>query len=335
MTTAIPLEDLLDHAITARAELLDEQHRGALRLFTGFAEGCPQVVIDVYATTAVLHNYANPPAEGLPLVERALRVIQTRLPWISACVLKTRHATTPESQNGAMITGERPARRIREHGVWYAVDLTMNRDASFYLDTRGLRAWLIAQMRGMSVLNTFAYTGSLGVAALAGGASRVVQLDLNRRFLNMAKDSYTLNGMPITKADMLSGDFWPLVSRLKRVGERFDCVILDPPMFAATENGVVDLANNYARLINKLRPLVTNGGRIVAINNALFLSGAAYMEILDTVCQDGYVRLAERVDVPEDCTGYTHTRLGAPISDPAPFNHATKIAVLEIRHKEG
>jgi 23S rRNA (cytosine1962-C5)-methyltransferase len=327
------LEDLLDRAIDARAELLDDRHQGALRLFTGFAEGCPQLVIDLYATTAVLHNYANPPAEGLPLVDRGMRAVLARLPWVSACVLKTRHSDTPDGQSGSLIAGERPARRIREHGVWYALDLTMNRDTSFYLDTRGLRGWLIAQMRGMSVLNTFAYTGSLGVAAMAGGASRVVQLDLSRRFLNMAKDSYTLNGMPITKADVLVGDFWPLVSRMKRAGERFDCVILDPPMFAATENGVVDLAGNYARLINKLRPLVTSGGRIVAINNALFLSGAAYTQILNSVCQDGYVRLAERIDVPEDCTGYAHTRVGAPVSDPAPFNHATKIAVLEVRHR--
>ncbi|MEI7771868.1 MAG: class I SAM-dependent methyltransferase, partial [Chloroflexales bacterium] len=216
------IEDLLDRAIAARAGLLDDRHQGALRLLAGFAEGCPQLVIDLYAATAVLHNYANPPAEGLQLAERALGVLRERLPWVSACVLKTRHAATPEGQSGALIAGERSARRIREHGVWYAVDLTMNRDASFYLDTRGLRAWLIAQMRGLSVLNTFAYTGSLGVAAMAGGARRVVQLDLSRRFLNVAKDSYTLNGMPIVKADVLAGDFWPLVSRLKRAGERFD-----------------------------------------------------------------------------------------------------------------
>ncbi|MEI7645218.1 MAG: class I SAM-dependent methyltransferase [Chloroflexales bacterium] len=333
MMTTAPLEDLLDRAIAARAGLLDTPHHGALRLFTGFAEGCPQLVIDLYAATAVLHNYADSPAEGLPLAERGLCAVQARLPWVSACVLKTRHAETPEGQRGTLIVGDRPARRIREHGVWYALDLVMNRDASFYLDTRGLRAWLIAHMRGLSLLNTFAYTGSLGVAAMAGGASRVVQLDLSRRFLNLAKDSYTLNGMPIMKADVLSGDFWPLVGRLKRAGERFDCVILDPPMFAATENGVVDLASNYARLINKLRPLVASGGRIVAINNALFLSGAAYMQILESICQDGYVRLAERIDVPEDCTGYAHTRVGSPVSDPVPFNHATKIAVLEVRHK--
>lgn len=38
------------------------------------------------------------------------------------------------------------------------------------------------------MLNTFAYTGSLGVAACAGGTRRVVQVDLNRRFLDLARD---------------------------------------------------------------------------------------------------------------------------------------------------
>jgi 23S rRNA (cytosine1962-C5)-methyltransferase len=330
-----PLESLLARAIAARAPLLDERHQAALRLFNGFYEGCSQLAVDLYAATAVLHNYADPPDDGLPLVELARRAVAEALPWVRAFVLKTRHAATPEGQRGALIAGDGPARRVREGGVWYAVDLTMNRDTSLYLDTRGLRAWLAANMAGRSLLNTFAYTGSLGVAALAGGASRVVQLDLSRRFLTMAKDSCTLNGLPIVKADYLAGDFWPLVSRLKRAGERFDCVILDPPVFAATAGGVVDLAGNYARLINKLRPLIAHGGQLVAINNAVFLSGAAYMQILDEVCKDGYVRLAERIDVPEDFTGYPHTRVSAPPADPTPFNHATKIAVLEVRHRAG
>ena len=58
-------------------------------------------------------------------------------------------------------------RKIKEHGVWYAINLTINRDTSLYLDTRNLRKWLIENLKDKSVLNTFAYTGSFGVAALA------------------------------------------------------------------------------------------------------------------------------------------------------------------------
>jgi 23S rRNA (cytosine1962-C5)-methyltransferase len=259
--------------------------------------------------------------------------VQTLLPWVQAILLKTRRSSLPAERDGRMLFGERLTTRVREHGVWSAIDLTMNRDTSFYLDTRNLRHWAISNLKGRSVLNTFAYTGSLGVAAQAGGAARVVHLDLNRHFLNVAKTSYTLNGFPINKADFQAGDFWPQISQLNRTGERFDCVFLDPPFFAASDKGVVDLERNYIKLINKVRPLISDGGVLVAINNALFLAGADYMRMLDSVCADGYVHMEDRIPVPEDSAGYTHTRCTAPIIDPAPFNHATKIAILRIRRK--
>ena len=231
--------------------------------------------------------------------------------------------------------GEAPDRKVQEHGVWYALDLCMNRDASLYLDTRNLRQWLLQHMRGRTVLNTFAYTGSLGVAACAGGASRVVQLDLNRAFLNLAKTSYTLNGFPINKADFIAGDFWAQVSRFKRSGERFDCVLVDPPFFSSTSKGALDLNTDSARLINKVRPLVNDGGWLISINNALYVSGKEYLEALEVLCADGYLKIAELIPVPEDFTGYAQTRIGEPITDPAPFNHSTKIVVLEVRRKKG
>jgi 23S rRNA (cytosine1962-C5)-methyltransferase len=40
------------------------------------------------------------------------------------------------------------------------------------------------------------------------------------------------------------------------------------------------------------------------------------------------------VPVLEDFTGYAQTRTGVPITDPAPFNHSTKIAVLEVKRKD-
>jgi 23S rRNA (cytosine1962-C5)-methyltransferase len=183
------------------------------------------------------------------------------------------------------------------------------------------------------VLNTFAYTGSLGVAAMAGGASRVVHIDLDRAFLNLAKTSYTLNGFPIDKKDFQTGDFWPQVSRIKRLGESFGCALLDPPFFSTTGKGKVDLAQNSARLINKVRPLVDDGGWLVAVNNALFVSGAEYMQTLEALCADGHLQLERQIPVPQDFTGFPQTQAGGPPVDPAPFNHATKIAVLKVRHK--
>ncbi len=331
MTQAIL--SLLEKAIEARASLFDARHESALRLFNGFTEGNPDLAIDLYASTLVIHNYADDPAQGDLLIEQVQEFLQNELVWLRAGLVKTRNASTQEERRGKILFGDKPDTKIKEHGVWYSIDLRMNRDASLYLDTRYLRTWLIENMRGKTALNMFAYTGSVGVAATAGGAERVVQHDLNRQFLNVAKTSYTLNGFPIHKQDFIAADFFTLVSRFKRAAQTFDCVLVDPPFFSATPKGKVDQINESARLINKVRPLIKDGGVLVAINNALYVSGKEYMQTLDELCRDGYLKLKELIPVPEDFTGYPETRLSQPITDPAPFNHSTKIAILEVKRK--
>ncbi len=332
MTSDLPI-NRLETALEARAALFDEPHEAAFRLFNGFLEGFPDLAVDLYGRTLLLHSYHKDVAAGLAAAGDARDFYLAHLPWLEAVVLKSRHGAGDADRRGRIIYGAAPTTKIREHGIRYAVDLLMNRDASFYLDTRLLRQWLYENMTGLTVLNTFAYTGSLGVAAAAGGAARVVHVDRNRRFLNLAKDSYTLNGLPIDRQDFQTADFWPYMNRLKRTKDRFDCVLIDPPFFSTTRGGTVDLASNAARLINKVRPLVKHGGRIVAINNALFLSGRAYLDELEALGAGGYVELETIIPVPADFTGTPATRAGEPITDPTPFNHSTKIAVLRIHHK--
>ena len=119
----------------------------------------------------------------------------------------------------------------------------------------------------------------------------------------------------------------------KRQGVLFDCVFLDPPFFSASPAGVVDQVRQSARLINKVRPLIRDGGALIAVNNAVYVSGQQYMQTLEALCTDGYLKIGELIPVPEDFTGYAATRSGAPIADPAPFNHSTKIAILQVKRK--
>lgn len=335
------IETLLGRALDARAPLFElsqapaSKHWGAFRLFNGFYEGFADLTADFYAGTLVLVNHSGDPHAFLPVIESALQFYRKRLAWIDTVVVKTRAAPDEQDRRGRLLWGEKPARKIYENGVWYAVDLTLNLDSSLYLDTRLLRAWAHDHLRDKRVLNTFAYTGSLGVAAAAGGARQVVQTDLNRRFLNLAKESCALNGLPVRRADFLAGDFWTQMNGFKRSGQLFDCVFIDPPFFSSTQHGTVDLVSQSHRVINKVRPLIGHNGWLVAINNALFLSGADYLSILSGLCADGYLTIEELIPAPPDFTGFEGTRSGGPPVDPAPFNHSTKIAVLRVTRKDG
>lgn len=329
--TLINVRQLLDQAVASRVTLFDPRHESAFRLFNGFYEGYPDLTLDVYARTIVIHNYADNPTANQDVIEKIISHVQRDLPWLRAGIVKTRNGTSQQDKRGQLVFGEEPDHKIKEHEVWYAINLTMNRDASFYLDTSLLRKWLVENMKDKSVLNTFAYTGSLGVAAMAGGASHVIQTDRNRQFLNLAKDSYTLNGFPINKSDFIAQDFFPTVARFKAMKKYFGCVIIDPPFFSTTSKGKVDLVNESARIINKVRPLINDGGYLVAINNALYASGQEYMHTLEDLCKDGYLEIKELIPVPDDFIGHNPT--GKPITDPTPFNHSTKIAILKVKRK--
>jgi len=322
---------LLNQAITLRTHLFDPPHESAFRLFNGFYEGYPDIALDIYGRTVVIHNYADNPTQNENLIREIASYLQVSLIWLRAGIAKKRNGKTQDEKRGQLLFGEKTDARIKEHGVWHAIDLTINRDASFYLDTHNLRKWLIENVRGKSVLNTFAYTGSLGVAAMAGGASITVQTDRNRQFLNLAKASYSINGFPIHKKDFIAQDFFPVVAKFKSIKQFFDCVIIDPPFFSSTTKGKVDQVNESAVIINKVRPLINNDGTLVAINNALYVSGNEYIKILETLCKDGYLEIKELIPVSEDFIGYN--QIGKLITDPSPFNHATKIAILGVKRK--
>lgn len=322
------LQPYLDSALASRRETLASTSETAFRLFNGFYEGYPALALDVYGKTLLIHDYSDEPNQEL--ISRLVDYLRGGLGWLRAGILKTRNGKTQENKRGQILFGE-PDRKIKEHHVWYAIDLTMNRDASFYLDTSNLRKWLIENSKDKTVLNTFAYTGSLGVAAMAGGASGVVQTDRNKNFLSLAKDSYSLNHFPIQKQNFITQDFFPAVSRFKAGKQTFDCVIIDPPIFSSTSKGKVDLENESVRLINKVRPLINDGGILISINNGVYVSGSDYMKILETICKDGYLSVRELIPVPESFIGYN--KVGKPITDPSPFNHSTKIAALDVKRK--
>jgi 23S rRNA (cytosine1962-C5)-methyltransferase len=331
------LPALIEAAVAARSPLLDEEHRGAFRLFNGHLEGDPRYVIDAYGRTAVIYHHGEPvgadDGELRSLVER-LRAIA---PWLRSIVVKERGGSTDDERRGRVFDGHARAadldRSVLEHGVRYAVDVLMHQDAGLYLDTRHLRRWLLDTSRGKTVLNTFAYTGSLGVAARAGGASRVLHTDRSARFLSVAKDSYALNGLPVDPKDFRARDFWSFVRGLKLRDARFDTVVLDPPFYSSTRGGTVDLNRNATQLINKVRPLVRSGGTLVVVNNSLFVSGAAFMAELEALCSGGWMAIDRIIGVPEDITGYPGTRRGEAPVDPSPFVHSTKIVVLTVRHR--
>ena len=323
----INIIQLLCQALEKRQTLLqtDSLHRGAWRIFNGFTEGFSDLAIDLMGKSAVVHDY------GKTAVDENLigNFLVKNLDFLQAVLIKKRNSPDENERNGKLIYGEKTDSFVEEHHVRYAVDLTMNHDNGFYADTRNLRKYLLENMQGKRVLNTFAYTGSLGVAAAAGGAAAVLQTDLSGKFLQTAYRSASLNGLTFTRKNFRLGDFFPVVAALRKEHAEFDCVIVDPPFFSRTGKGLIDQANNPLGVINKVRPLVAENGILIAVNNSLYLSGNEYVRCLESICDNKYLALEQFIPIPEDFCCKSGEVMPYPVP-PEPFNHPTKIAVLRV-----
>ena len=82
-----------------------------------------------------------------------------------------------------------------EEGLRFRLRAGAGPSPGLFLDQRRNRAWVRDRARGARVLNLFAFTGSFGIAALAGGAREVVQNDVSRAHLARARENAALNGL--------------------------------------------------------------------------------------------------------------------------------------------
>lgn len=324
-------ESTIRAGASLRAEALASTEAGrALRLFDGPREGADpsSPTIEVFGRTALVFDRSEATTDDHKTSLVAL--LRELVPNLSTVVWKDK-AGDSAARRGRVVFGAESdvARRVVESGVKYALRLLAHHDATFYRDMANLRDHLRTTTDGKRVLNLFAYTGSLGVAAVAGGAS-VVHLDKNAEFLNQAKTSYSMNGWPIRRADFLAEDYFVAARRLRKAREEFDVVLLDPPPFATSREGRIDAEQGLAALAGKVKPLVRDGGELILVNNAVFVSGEKFSDDLAELCSDGYSEVVGTVDVPADCK----PPLARPLpADPTPFTHPTKIARLRVRKK--
>ena len=175
----------------------------------------------------------------------------------------------PEDAKAVFGTPSEEAFEVSEAGLRYRIRMTGVKHPGLFLDHAPLRQWLMKSSRNWSVLNTFAYTGSLSVAAGAGGAAHVTTLDLSRATIQWAEQNWQANALDSAKARFISGDVFEWLPRLKREGKKFDCVILDPPSFSRGKAGNFSTSKDLKKLHSLAFDVLTpEGVLITSINSA-------------------------------------------------------------------
>ncbi|WP_298769849.1 class I SAM-dependent methyltransferase [uncultured Shewanella sp.] len=156
---------------------------------------------------------------------------------------------------------------VAENGARFQVHLLKGQNHGLFLDMSRGRQWVREHGRDKKVLNLFAYTCGFSVAALQGGATEVVNMDMSKGALALGKQNHLLNGYS-TGAKFLGHDIFKSWGKLTKLGP-YDLIIADPP---SNQKGSFVASKDYARLLKRLPDLLKPGGDLLLCLNAPELS---------------------------------------------------------------
>ncbi len=301
MTHPTPLSERLELALQSRQTLIQTLHdsdTNCYRLFHGSVEGAPGLTVDRYGDLLLVQSF------HAPLGDTELNEVRAFYDAAHAgltCIYNDRsgpHSRVSNTLGEAEQIEAEKARVVTELGVNYRIRARHEgQDPWLFLDLRAARRHVMKIAEGRSVLNLFAYTCGVGIAAAKAGARFVMNVDFAQSSLDVGKENAKLNDLP-HRPRFVRSDVFPAVRQLAGIGQaprvrgkrmppfppleanQFDLVFLDPPRYAKSPFGVVDLVNDYPALFKPALLATAPGGTLICCNNVAQVDREAWLDQL-------------------------------------------------------
>jgi len=289
------LSILHDHLLQALAAAPEETRR----LFHGRGRcwpGLEQLTVDWLQGVVLVSLFKEPEAAQLEALHQRLLQLARSPQWASsgAHTLALQHRYLLQSTTEWLLGEAIEDMTITEGGLRYRVDLGRKQNTGLFLDMRYGRDWVRANAQGKRVLNLFAYTCGFSVAAIEGGATHVVNLDMSSPALSRGRDNHRLNGHDLGKVTFLGHDLFKSWGKVIGKGP-YDLVIIDPPSF---QKGSFLLTKDYQRVLRRLPELLSPQGTVLAcMNDPAF--GAAFL-IEGVMREAPSLRFEQRLENPPE-----------------------------------
>ncbi|MBO7312662.1 MAG: class I SAM-dependent rRNA methyltransferase [Alistipes sp.] len=238
--------------------LTDNNDTTCYRLVHGEGDLLPGLVIDIYERTAVVQCHSVGMYRSREAIAEALRAAYGN--ELEAIYDKSAQTLPFKADLGAVdgyLWGSNAQNDniVLENGLKFKVNWVEGQKTGFFIDQRVNRDLVRQYSKGRKVLNTFCYTGGFSVAALAGGAKKVVSIDLSERAVKLADENVKLNFGDEAPHEAIACN---AVEYLKDIDSDYDLIILDPPAFAKHHKVLGNALQGYkkinARALEKIRP---------------------------------------------------------------------------------
>ncbi len=281
--------DYIEQQFTRRPGEVSRLFHGRGQCFSGFED----VVIDRLPPVVVIRLFSEVPAVQL----EKLVAFFAEHPVHKPLTLLVQHRYLREdSIQVCWQADDADVRRlaVEEGGLKFWMQPLKNQNSGLFLDMREGRHWVQRHSAGLRVLNLFAYTCGFSVAAIAGGADKVVNLDMSSPALNTGRENHRLNDHDLSKVKFFAHDLFRSWGKLKREGP-YDLVVIDPPSF---QKGSFVATKDYLKVLRRLPDLTTDNARVLSCLNSPELDSRFLLDLMAEHCPE--FRFTERLENPDD-----------------------------------
>lgn len=175
-----------------------------------------------------------------------------------------------------VLWGTNPSRAYAvENSEKYIINFDNTQNIGIFLDMAVGRKILRAISKDKKILNLFSYTCSLSVAALKGGASEVVNVDMSKSALKRGEENHLINGIDIRLARFVPHDIMRSFGNITRKGP-YDIIIIDPP---TNQGDSFNAEKEYHKIVRRLAEMTNAEGLVFACLNSPWLGSEFLLEI--------------------------------------------------------
>jgi len=241
----------------------------AYRLVNAEGDELPGFSVDRFGEYAVVCAPSRPllPFARL-LAEATLTMVDE--PRLRGAVVKVRGKDPQDRSHKDEIIGAAPPEKyvVHELGVPYEVHLLGSLNVGLFPDMREQRRHIGRFVTGRRVLNTFAYTGALSIAAARAGADSVTSVDLSSGVLAWARANFRLAGFAAGDARFRFevSDVKRFIQKEIERGSHYDTILLDPPTVSAARASQWSMKRDYPQLLALATKLLPPSGGILWVS---------------------------------------------------------------------
>jgi 23S rRNA (cytosine1962-C5)-methyltransferase len=260
------IEELIARRIKGALELRKKfigNDTNAYRLVNGDGDGLSGLVVDRFGDVLVVQILT----AGADRMRETIVAALDELLHPRSIIERSHGAVRKQEgleDHIAVLAGEPVTETIAaENGIKIKIDFEHGQKTGYFLDQRDNRAMVGKIASGARVLDAFCYQGAFSLAALAGGASKVIAVETSARALEVARQNLELNGHPAEAVEFVHGEAGKFMAETQN---RFDVIILDPPPLARSRGDAERAGRLYVELNTVAMRALAKGGRLMTFS---------------------------------------------------------------------